>query len=350
MTLNEWMEGQTEKAGSMTGSAVRLALQLSRNLSGIPFARRMTQADRNKVNDQVAAAVEAVNKDGTWHFDSCALSGLSETERQVLSDRGLHMPEGEALPASRFYYSDDGTFAIVTNGEDHVMLYAFCRDGEAVSLWRRLSRLDDALNGTLNYAYDKEFGYLTTSPGLTGTGLKIAETVFLPGVYTARQIRPLERRLSASGYTIRAMAGRDNSWCPLFMVGNASSMGTGEEILCNRLEEVMKNVEFAEEKYWKDIWDRDEAAIRDQVWRSIGTLKYARRLNAAETITCLSWLRTGIRQKIISGIDRKVFEQLWSLASSAFVAWKVKKDELSPEETDTWRSVLIRDVLKDILI
>lgn len=349
MMLNELLEGTgIYKDGSITGSTISTAIRLSRNLKGFPFPQNLTSEDAVKVNNLIE---KALDKAGGMEFEAYAVPALSETERKILSERGIDIPGNEeARKKSKLFVGENGDVIVLTNGEDHMTIYGITGGSEAVELWREISRLDDDLSRMLTYAYDDEFGYLTASPGLTGTGLKISETVFLPGIDSHEELGSLRDRLARSGYTIRSLMTETDTWCPVFLIENTASMGMKEEILANRLEEAMKQVEYAEEKCWEILMKERESDIRDEVWRSIGTMKYARKIDYAEALACVAWLRIGMKSHILADLDKSLFYNLWRLVSPAYVSWKTEKEEMNEEEINTWRAVLLREAFRDIAL
>ena len=93
--------------------------------------------------------------------------------------------------------------AILTNGDDHFTAWALSHDGNLTETWEKLSKLDDFFSQYIPFAFDHEFGYLTASPLMAGTGLSVRETVFIPGISQLLEAK--------SGIHIRLVTGKETT-------------------------------------------------------------------------------------------------------------------------------------------
>jgi protein arginine kinase len=70
----------------------------------------------------------------------------------------------------------------MVNEEDHLRLQVFSSGLEIENLVGLIIEIDDKLSSLVDYAYSKDFGYLTACPTNVGTGLRISIMVHLPGL------------------------------------------------------------------------------------------------------------------------------------------------------------------------
>ena len=69
------------------------------------------------------------------------------------------------------------------------------------------NKIDDHIEESLDYAFDKDFGYLTCCPTNAGTGLRASVMVHLPGYVLTGKFNELAASLSQLGLTVRGIFG-----------------------------------------------------------------------------------------------------------------------------------------------
>ena len=78
-------------------------------------------------------------------------------------------------------------------------------------VWERANRADDILDQALSFAYDRQYGYLTSCPTNVGTGLRASYMMFLPALTSANRIAQLAEEMSAYGIVLRGIYGEGSS-------------------------------------------------------------------------------------------------------------------------------------------
>lgn len=345
MIVKEWLDKE-ESSNSEWNSIVQTRLKLARNMAWIPFPDNMTTAEAAEVNDKVSQVVQKWNETGPVKFTPVSVSALSEGEKNLLLESGIDFPEGGNSQWRKLYLSDSWGMAILTNGDDHFTAWALSHDGNLTETWEKLSKLDDFFSQYIPFAFDHEFGYLTASPLMAGTGLSVRETVFIPGISQLRQIENLAGKLARSGYRIGAMERNASEFFPFYVIENSYSMGVSEKGLCNRLEEANKNIEFVEDKAWNTWYSAHEELCKDKAWRAIGTLSYARSLPYREGVECFAWIYNGIRHKLLPAQTKAKCLQLLKMLSTSYVEQKVQQEGLSEKDSNRWRAVIVREFIK----
>ena len=84
--------------------------------------------------------------------------------------------------------------------------------------------------------------------------------------------------------------------------------------------------------------------LEDRVFRSIGTLKFAKIISSIELVNLLSVIRLGINLNITNGIDYKKINELMVLSQPAHLQ-KHYGENLDQNERDILRAKLIRNEL-----
>ena len=93
--------------------------------------------------------------------------------------------------------------------------------------------VDDLLENELPYAFDEDFGYLTSCPSNTGTGMRASVMMHLPALTITKQIERIIPAISRLGMVVRGSYG-EGSEAPgnVYQVSNQTTLGkTEKEIL-----------------------------------------------------------------------------------------------------------------------
>ena len=105
------------------------------------------------------------------------LDELTPGDRQLLHERHLASRElagmdgaNEVRSAAAVIVAEEAS--LMVNEEDHLRLQAFRSGFDVPGALETASRLDDELGHEVPYAFHQEFGFLTSCPTNTGTGMR----------------------------------------------------------------------------------------------------------------------------------------------------------------------------------
>lgn len=127
--------------------------------------------------------------------------------------------------------------------------------------------------------------------------------VHLPGMHRSGLIPGLADSLSKIGLTVRGLYGEGSQALgDLFQISNQKTLGMSEEQVIEKLESIVERIVKNERKIRRDSLRYHRIEVEDQVFRALGTLKYARKIGDAEALQCLSNLRVGIDLGIYDGL------------------------------------------------
>ena len=204
MTLQEILGNELPRWAQISKDdpVIFTRLALFRNIKSTRFPSMLQGSEKAKAAGKLDEAVRYINDHGFGPFIPYSMESLNEEERNVLSEKGFLPEEGRLLDGnSRLYLNEDGSLAIRTNVHDHLAFLGFSGGNTVFSLWKRTARLADEASDILDYAFDKEFGYLTASPQFTGSGMKMVSLLFLPGFALHDRIGSLSDFLDPVSYS-----------------------------------------------------------------------------------------------------------------------------------------------------
>ena len=348
MITDKWM---TDPAPSWMendgGPLISLTAVLARNVKDLPFPEKGDGKSRRKARALAEKAVRHWNEDHA-PFTEYTLAGLSENEKELLSAKGL-LPEFKGIPEEESVVFTDrsGRFSIAVNGTDDLEMRCMTASDKAENLWDELSYLDSMLERDMDYAFDEEFGYLTASPYKAGTALTMSALLFLPGLSRSGMLRKAAANAARLGFALTKAYGDGRKDSPYCRLTNTVTLGVTERMIASRMKQLIGQLREAEERTWKTLFREKENVIKDQIWRALGTLKYARRMDSAETAACAGLMKLGIAEDMFPAKDPLFFEKLLMLAEPSLVKAMTGKEELDEEGIRLWRAVLLRQAVQN---
>ena len=167
---------------------VSTRIRLARNISGLPFPRVMNAEQKQKAVSTVRDAVIGGNSTLASMFDFTDINALSDMHKQSLIEEHIISPELAEKEGGALLRSNDGTMSIMLMEEDCIRLQII-RGGLCLDeAWETADKVDDVIEESVEYAFDSEFGYLTSCPTNTGTGLRASVMMHLPALVMAGNI------------------------------------------------------------------------------------------------------------------------------------------------------------------
>lgn len=236
-------------------------------------------------------------------------TGFKLIPMRNLSAQNLPFIEQMLLPGDLMKLDDaylaldeDRKESAAINLDEHLVFKARGSYEELETLVSKTRRMEEsAKDEGFPYARDAQYGYLSYRPLLAGSGLYINLVLHLPLLHYLKQIRPLSQELKEQGLQLRPLFNRDNrNPARLFLLSNLRSLNLKDEQVVDMVRrgaELLLNREKT--LAGKALKSSEHSTVLDQVWRSYGILKYARRLNANDLLTHWSSLRLGVTAGIL---------------------------------------------------
>ncbi|BAS29122.1 protein arginine kinase [Limnochorda pilosa] len=342
----QWMAGEAPANDIVVGTRVRLA----RNLEGIPFPGVATQEQMLGVVAQVRRAVEPLSSQagapdrGAGSLGFYSMDELSPLVKELLVERHLISPQhGKSGAGHALALRDDERVSIMVNEEDHLRIQVLLPGMQPEEAWRLADRVDDALDGRLQFAFSDRMGYLTAWPTNVGTGLRASLMLHLPALSATEQVRQLVGAVAQLGLTVRGLYGEGSEASGnLFQLSNQVSLGRSEEEITTHLANVGRQVIQQERQAREHLLSHRRVELEDGIYRSLGIVTHARSLSTKEALRLLSDVRLGIDLGLISGIPATILQELVVRIRPAHLQRLVGR-ELAPPERDVQRATLIRE-------
>jgi protein arginine kinase len=333
-----WMAGDGPHGDIVLATRARLI----RNLAGFPFPHRAGPAELATIAADLGRQLRRLPElAGGWTVDVAACEARS---RQVLREKLLAgaellmTPEHRAVVAGR----DLGHVALL-NAEDHLQLCAWRSGFAPIEALAAVQGMDGALGGAFEPAFSEDCGYLTSSPGNVGTGLRLTAVLHLPGLVMADEIDKVLNALRQLEFGVRGLAGEGRTVRgALFRIGNLTTLGRDESEIAEDFAVHVGKVILYERAARELLMGRDRRGLEDLAWRGLAVLGHARLLSTQETWDCLSQARLGAGLDLVPGRDWSIYNRLLVRHQSAHLELAAGR-ALDSREKAAARADLLRE-------
>lgn len=369
----DWLGTDSPENDVVLSSRVRLA----RNLAGHPFAPKASDQDRALVLDivraslaragrladqsaggatiprPVRAAGDRVTKliEPMLWFD---LHRLERSDRDLLVERhqiSKGMLKGSS-PRAAAIASPSERLSLMVNEEDHIRIQAL-RPGFSLSTaMDAADDLDDALEETIDYAFDARWGYLTACPTNLGTGIRVSVMVHVPALRMLGEIEKVKRAANDMSLAVRGFWGEgSDTEGDFFQLSNQTTLGRSERVIMQEFEgEIMPAVIEYERRAREKLAMKSRDTLIDDVRRALGTLTHAHLLATGETMTLLSRVRLGLTTGVLEpaadapGLSQEVIHALMLLVQPAHLSRALGREVLI-DDRKAARAEIVRRLL-----
>ena len=259
-------------------------------------------------------------------------------ERGILPS-AFHKLTAAALLANE----EDGLYAAI-NVEEHLLLLALGEVSEIEQMTEKVRALEAQM--TLKehpFAQNDRFDYLSYRPVLAGSGLYVSILLHLPMLGFLKQTRSLCETVLQEYHCQLKPYPETDSRNPgkLFLIANAGSQGISDSEIKQQVISAAEMLDRREAALREKVVTKErESSFSDQIWRSYGTLRYARRLTSRDFLLQWSNLRLGAAAGALPVSLNKADDLLALSGDSIFL-----KDDPDPKTLPFRRADAVRKMI-----
>lgn len=338
--MNKWYK----ESGYLDDVVLSTRIRLARNLKNIPFPSKINGSDAKKVIDALQNAVDNFN----YKLNRINLESLSQIERQCLLEE--HQISSSMLSGSEnqaFFISEDNKVGIMVNEEDHLRLQCIYAGYETDKAYDLINQVDDYLSKNLEYAFDEDYGYLTSCLTNLGTGIRVSYMVHIPALCLSGMADKMFSVMNKIGIAVRGIYGEGSkSSSHVFQISNQVTLGLNESEIIKKITDAIDKIISQERELRNRIFKENRILIEDKIMRSYAVMKYAKMITSKELADALSFVRLGISQDIIKGLDAKCVNSLMIETRPAHISIG-EETELNPQMRDIKRAEIVNNILVD---
>ncbi len=323
---------------------VSTRVRLARNLSKYPFPNALSADSAKKASKEIEKAILESNSTLANNFNVYNMNDISPIEKTVLAEKHLISRELTEKPSACVMVSKDENMSIMLMEEDHIRIQVILGGLKLEEAYETASKVDDVIDENVGYAFDKDFGYLTSCPTNTGTGMRASVMMHLPALTMTDNISRIISSASNLGIAVRGLYGEGSkAYGNLYQISNQVTLGLTEKEIIDKVKNIVNQIAEHEKEARKKLLENNRSYIENKVWRSYGILKYARTIDSKEAKALISDVIMAKNMGIINDVKENLTE-LEILTEPASIEAESAK-QLTPTERDIKRAELIRSKL-----
>ncbi|MDO5375012.1 protein arginine kinase [Staphylococcus rostri] len=310
-------------------SRIRLARNLENYVHPLMFPN---EDEGHRVVNEVQDALTDLNVQ--------RLTDMDQQSAYKLVAKHLISPELTKQPAAAVLLNDDESVSVMVNEEDHVRIQVMGQDLSLDDLYQRASDIDDQLDAEVDISYDETLGYLTTCPTNIGTGMRASVMLHLPGLSIMKRMNRIAQSINRFGFTIRGIYGEGSQvYGHVYQVSNQLTLGKSEQEIIEALTELVTQIINEELEVRQRLLAHKETETLDRIYRSLGILKYSRRISVEEASYRLSDIKLGVDLGVLD-MPEFDFNAMMIAIQSPFLI-----DEETTQSIESKRADILRQYL-----
>lgn len=345
--MSKWYDSVDNKGSNILYSRIRLA----RNWDQYAFPSRMTAKDSDQMLERMKEELSQLGElDGrTYRF--MRLDQCRELEKQALREhRILNQAAVERKDPAGLMWDEDESVSLVFGVDDHIRMQFLAPGLRLDELWQKADAMDDYMNERFSYAFDEKYGYLTSFPTNVGTGLRACVVLHLPTLSQVRKFQGIVSDMSRFGTAIRGLFGEgSDNYGSLYEISNQRTMGQSEKEIVELVSKAAAQLNHQETRVRNAALSSQRLEREDEIYKSYGVLKYARRITEKDARIFISQLMAGEEDGLME-FDKKcsLYSLILGIKPAGLNLWA--KRPLNKDETDVVRAAYVRQNLPEIAV
>lgn len=296
--------------------------------------------------NRLKAGLENLSSLDGKRYEYRYLGDMSELEKKALQERRVFNSTiaAKKTPTGLILSEEEDT-AIVLNGTDHIRMQMLAPGLCLEELWESCDRLDDYINARFPYAFDSKYGYLTSFPTNVGTGMRASVVLHLPTLSMGKKFNGLVAEMGRFGASVRGVYGEGSeNYGSLYEISNQKTLGMTEKEILDLVNRVALQLLAQEKQVRRMNLEKRRTEYADEVYKSYGVLKYARRMTAKDAMIFLSRIMSGIVDGVLETEgDCAVYRMMLGIQPANLQCSSQRP--LEKEELDEARAAYIREEL-----
>lgn len=197
------------------------------------------------------------------------------------------------------YYQKVDEPDILLNSSEHIELSKFSRSKSLDELYEEIYDLEGKLEDKIDFAFNPDYGYLTSRVFNAGTGFKPITFMYLPAL-NYFGINEIARGLSRLGYTLGSYRDKSKkALASIYTLSFESTLTEDEKSYVEKLKLITDEIADVELENRKKLYLDNIISLEDMVNRSYGLLANARLLSEEEMMQSMSMINLGIELSIL---------------------------------------------------
>ena len=275
-------------------------VNLKRNYAGIPFPAKMNEEQLNDLRENTLSLLNE-------RFSGIRLDKSTVQKEEALSlchliEEACFYEEDEDCPnALRVSLAGSTKLSITINREDHLNFSAFIRDSDISRVPGIILPMEKALMRQGDYAFDENWGYLTSSVKSTGNAMTGVYLLSLTGLNRMDLLESEKESLRQKHMELKRLTGSEAEDCELFCLSSTRQMGKSAMDVLNDLSKAAEELVYRERDAREELIYDDTDDFADSVMRALAILMNARLMDFEEFLAMYADVRAGLATGFAEG-------------------------------------------------
>ena len=302
-----WLSRQAPLGDVVVASRVRLA----RNVAERPFPQQLGAEEARDLQHRAGVALEADGLEGAL-LSPRQLPGTDAEfllERSLVS-RDLLLSDHPTM----VWFGPTGDRGVMLLEEDHFRIQGFAPGLDLERALELAQEQERRLRGAFPFAVSDRYGFLTSCPSNTGSGMRASLMVHLPALTRAKA--PVQRALHAArraSLAVRGVHGEGSQALGFFyQISNQRTLGetmaAQMAVVADYGREVVGYETATREQFRSDPSARER--LHEDTMKAVEMLAERRELTSAQALESLSTIRLATLLEVETGLEHDAFDLL----------------------------------------
>jgi len=287
------------------------SLELYRNIDKYLFPEKLDTERKKQVISLVSKAI--LSLDANQSPLLIAAEKISPFAKQFLVEHFLTDYNFQnAHVGDAFIINQTGQLLTTINLQNHLSLKTIDCLGELENSWNTLLKMEVAIGKSIPFAFSPKFGFLTSNPGLCGTGLVVTVFLQLSALIHLNKLDEILDKHVEESIAITGIQGNPEEIIgDVLAIKNNHTLGLSEENIIATVRALTTKLLTEENRARNEIRNLQHAHIKDLVSRAFGIFVHSYQIEPTEALNAISLIKLGIEMGWITGVNYLQLNQLF---------------------------------------
>lgn len=288
---------------SLTNCILTSTVTASRNIAGYKFSTTITEQEQVELQKKIIQIAKDLQ------LQIITVPSLTLSQKNMLVSQGI-ISKSFILEPSHCIVKDSVTQAYYVICDENHITYKLQQPKFSVrSLYEQCIKDLENLGNHLKFAWNHEFGYLTTSISELGTGMIFSFLIHVPGLSLYGALDSVFRQILETGCEITSKSLSSFGPNGAFFTITMPVIPFGfEAIFLEKIERALQSLIEYEQTVQTKLLLNNKLQLYDKIGRAFGLLQYAYEVSYDEYIAIMSDIRFGIQTGILSCKDPAILD------------------------------------------
>ena len=283
-----------------------------RNLNKFLFPAKLDPYRREQVLNITSSVLlkSSYLKKPTFH----PAEELDPISKEFLYEHFLgHNNFYQAHTGEGFIIDKTAQFLAIINVKNHLQLHVIDNTDQLEKTWNLLTNIEHELSKQLDFSFSSKFGFLTSNPTVSGTGLTISTFLHVPALIFSE--KTLDHYQNNQIKLCSLTGESDNFIGDVVIIYNHYSNGSSEKNILKQVRTLATKITVDEKRKRQYILSQtfeQEDKLKDLICRNYGLLKHSYSLDTIECMQALSLCKLAFSLGYLKGktLSNKTFNRL----------------------------------------